>query len=76
MEKLKQYKYIILIILVILGFTFYWYEYRSTKIKERCFADAYLDATSRLDLSAFGVESRQGLINNYYSNCLMKFGLK
>lgn len=36
MEKLKQYKYIILITLVILGFAFYWFQLRPMIIKKNC----------------------------------------
>ncbi len=36
MQKLKEYKYIILIALVILGFVFYWYEIRVSKIYSSC----------------------------------------
>lgn len=36
MEKLKQYKYIILILLVILGLAFYWYSYRPYHITKLC----------------------------------------
>ena len=37
MEKLKEYKYIIIIALLLSGFIFYWYEYRPTKIRTKCF---------------------------------------
>lgn len=48
MGKLKEYKYIILILLIILGFAFYWYEWRPTNIRKDCFNrsqifDAYAD---------------------------------
>ena len=36
MEKLRQYKYIILITLLALGFAFYWYEYRPAKARMEC----------------------------------------
>ena len=72
MAKLKEYKYIILIGLVILGFSFYWYEWRPTKIKERCSADARFD-TRVLSLND---EEYQKFINTYYEDCLMRFGLK
>lgn len=36
MNKLKQYKYIILILLIVLGFIFYWYEIRPAKIRHNC----------------------------------------
>ena len=76
MENLKHYKYIILMILIILGFSFYWYSYRPTKIKEGCSADVHSKQTNKLDLSAFGEKSRQEKINIDYNDCLMRFGLK
>lgn len=72
MEKIKEYKYIILMGLVVLGFAFYWYEYRPTKIKERCSAEARFD--TRVD-SLIGDEYQKFIIN-YYNDCLMRFGLK
>ncbi len=72
----KIYIIIALIFFLMIGFAFYWYEYRPTKIKERCSADAHFDAANRLDLSAFREKSRQEFINNYYNDCLMRFGLK
>jgi len=36
MEKLKAYKYIILITLIVLGFAFYWYEFRPYMVKKNC----------------------------------------
>jgi len=67
MEKLKEYRYIVLIALIILGFAFYWYEYRPTKIKERCSSDAHFNPRNI---------GQQALINNEYEDCLMRFGLK
>lgn len=73
MNKLKEYKYIILIVIIILGFVFYWYEYKPVKIKERCSADAHLDSRAILENND---TKRQEFINNYYNDCLMRFGLK
>jgi len=36
MEKLKQYKYIILIVLIVLGLDFYWHQVRPTWIMHEC----------------------------------------
>ena len=36
MEKIKQYKYIILIAVIILGFIFYWFQIRPTQIVKNC----------------------------------------
>lgn len=73
MEKLKQYKYIIAIVLVILGFAFYWYEYRPTQIKERCSTEARMGLRI---LAENDDNVRQGTINRNYNDCLMRFGLK
>lgn len=43
MEKIKEYKYIILIILVILGFIFYWFQLRPLQIRKGCIKN-YPDA--------------------------------
>jgi len=74
MEKIKQYKYIILIILVILGFAFYWFQLRPTQIRSKCWdtvekikngeikSDNYLDKFFPTD--------------NLYTNCLKEKGLE
>ncbi len=67
MEKLKEYKYIILIGLIILGFAFYWYELRPTQIRKKCFSESLLKPITG------GVKKLQ---SDYYDDCLMMFGLK
>jgi len=69
----KQYIGIIILAVIILGFLFYWYEYRPTKIKERCSAEAHFDISAVLEPD---YNKRQEFINNYYNDCLMRFGLK
>ena len=61
------------VIFVILAFAFYWFEYKPTKIKERCSAEARFDirATSENDDG-----KRQTFINSYYADCLMRFGVE
>ena len=61
------------VIALIVGGYFYWYEYKPTKIKERCSAEARLDSRA---ISQPNDEVRQGFINDYYNDCLMRFGLK
>jgi len=73
MEKIKQYKYIILIVFAFLSFVFYWYEWRPLKIKEKCSAEARFDKRATLEPDD---NKRQEFINNYYADCLMRFGLK
>lgn len=36
MEKLREYKWIIIIVLIILGFAFYWFQLRPTYIRKEC----------------------------------------
>ena len=69
----KQHYTIAILILLILGGIFYWYEYRPTKIKQQCSAEA------RFDQKAINEPNdirRQEFINMYYDDCLMRFGLK
>ena len=42
MEKIKQYKYIILITLAILEFAFFWFQVRPLTIKKSCSWFAYV----------------------------------
>lgn len=69
----KAYIGLTLIILFIIGFAFYWFEYRPTKIKEQCSADARFDQRA---LNEINDAKRQEFINMYYDDCLMRFGLK
>jgi len=36
MEKVKQYKFLILLGILILGFIFYWFEWRPAQIRKEC----------------------------------------
>jgi len=69
----KIYAIIILLVLFMIGFAFYWFEYRPSKIKQQCSAEARFDR--RAD-SEFNDIKRQEFINMYYDDCLMRFGLK
>lgn len=69
----KNYTTIALIAFFIIGGAFYRYEYRPSKIKQRCSAEA------RFDQRAIGEGNdikRQEFIDTYYNDCLMRFGLK
>jgi len=69
----KNYTIIAIITLCLVGVAFYWYEYRPSKIKQQCSAEA------RFDQRAIGESNdvkRQEFINMYYDDCLMRFGLK
>lgn len=69
MDKIKEYKYIILIILLILGFAFYWFELRPTQIRKECF-----ESTRGNPLLEY--EGKEELQKSYYLDCLMGKGLK
>jgi hypothetical protein len=72
-EKIKIILPLSIILLVILGFAFYWYSWRPTKIKQRCSAEARFDRRATLEPDDI---KRQEFINTYYEDCLMRFGLK
>lgn len=65
-------------ILLILGFAgstvFYWNEWRPSKIRERCYAEAEFDKRSwQFNLND---EARNKFIDGYYWGCLKRFGLE
>jgi hypothetical protein len=41
MEKLKQYKYIIILVLVILGLAFYWFQLRPALTRKECASNPF-----------------------------------
>lgn len=58
----KQFIVLTILVVLILGFTFYWFEYRQTMIRKRCY-----------DISLIGmIQNRE--IN--YKNCLKDNGLE
>jgi hypothetical protein len=61
----------VLIFVIISGF--YWFKWKPNQIKQKCFAEAEFDRRAILE---FDDTKRQELINTYYQDCLMKFGLK
>jgi len=61
------------ILILISGFSFYWYEYRPKKIKETCSAEAHLDKRAVFEPDDL---KRQDFIYSYYNDCLTRFGLK
>ena len=76
MEKIKEYKGILIIVLVVILGAFYWYEYRPTMIIKKCY-----------DISNDGSSSLENLANKYipginqttkdtmFRNCLKKNGI-
>ena len=71
MEKIKQYKFIILVVLIVLGFTFYWYEWRPSTISKQCNAIA-VEKTKK----SIGASSAEITYNMIYKSCLREKGLQ
>ena len=59
--------------LLLISFAFYWFEYRPAKIKGACSAEAHMGLRI---LAEDNDNKRQEMINDYYNDCLMRFGLK
>lgn len=75
MDKIKKYKGLIIIALI-MGLAFYWYEWRPTTIKEGCAQYADRVAGNRI----FGednipMEEIYKTYDNTYENCLKSRGL-
>lgn len=79
MEKIKQYKYIILIALIILGISFYWFQIRPSQIKKECSSQVEkMRKTGKDGNGIFNVKLLTGereSVNGAYSDCLRKNGI-
>ena len=79
MENLKQYKYIILIALIILGVSFYWFQYRPSQIRKGCSIQVEKMRKSGKDsVGRHSVQISVGdreAINGAYNDCIRKSGL-
>lgn len=69
MEKIKQYKYIIILTIIILCGAFYWYSYRPEQIRKKCFNETRGNTL----ILRNGMEELQ---DSYYKDCIMSYGLK
>jgi hypothetical protein len=69
----KQYIGLIVLLLLAGASAFYWYSLRPAKIKERCYAKAEFDPRAVSEPSDL---LRRAFINNYYDDCLKRFGIK
>ena len=82
MDKLKEYKHIIIIVLVILGVAFYYYELRPTQIRKECWARIEKIKNEKTTSNYFMSQEfliKQGMqkeIDTFYSNCLKEKGLE
>ena len=71
-EKIEKHKYIILIILV-LATTFYWYELRPVQIRKECAIKSCLSSNSN-GFSCYGKST--SFKEQQYSSCLRENGLE
>lgn len=68
-----QHKYIILVLLAILGLAFYWYEWRPTQIKKDCYniaREKAIEKGAREDKKFYKDD-----YDTYYKWCLEQKGL-
>lgn len=68
MHKFKEYKYTVLITLIILGIAFYWFQLRPAQVRKDCVAN-YPSAFKNSD-SRYVLEVKAG-----YEKCLREHGL-
>ena len=66
----KQYIGIIILAVMILGFLFYWYEFRPYQVKKNCFKE-----TTEWVKDQETLEEYSKAYDFYYKNCLRKRGL-
>lgn len=80
MEKLKQYKYVILIGMAILGLAFYWFEWRPMQIRKEC-ANWAIETINKNNAGRGYVPVAERADRNhkdfdgYYERCLKEKGL-
>lgn len=71
-----------MIALIVLGFAFYWFQFRPAQIKEACWGKIEKIKSGEIKSDKFDSEEfriRNGIqetINNFYINCLREKGLK
>lgn len=70
---MKNYIFFILAVPIILGFAFYWYSYKPSKIRGQCLAEAEFSPSVP---NNFDDKARFEFIDIYYKNCLHRFGLE
>lgn len=73
MEKIKEYKGIIILILIVSYFVFDWYSFKPRKIREQCFAEGEFNQSN---MSIINDKERASAIDDYYRACLHRFGLE
>ncbi len=67
MEQLKQYKYLILVMLIILGFSFYWFLYYPYHVTKLCIESAVNKTNTQW--------GDQTDVRYYFWKCQKQYGL-
>lgn len=75
MEKFKQYKYIILILIVILGFAFYWFQLRPSEIRKYCSNWAAQYNGTLIGDGVISIDQSGSRYTTDYQSCLNEKGL-
>ena len=65
-----------LVMLAILGFVFYWFQWRPRKIRIECNDSAFKSSMESLDVSSYTQSGRMDLKNKFYIDCLRYSGLE
>lgn len=61
--------------LIILTFSFYWFEYRTVRIKKECSTQALYQGKGRHLFDTLKENYSQNVYDNYYYRCLRERGL-
>ncbi len=84
MEKIKEFKYVIILILAILVCIFYWFQLRPSNIRKECkkyVSESRLDLTSDIEKEELGNDmikinkAEQEKADFWYKDCLNSKGL-
>ena len=75
-EKIKEIFPILIVILIVLGLAFYWYEWRPTQIRSECAIRAQGDEGNQFNMKEFlAKQGVQNAIDELYMNCLREKGI-
>lgn len=72
MEKIKEYKGIIIIVLIIISGAFYWYSYRPYQARKECNGETFLRNNNGSINSSDWLDMQEKL----YQDCLRYKGLE
>lgn len=78
MNKLKEFKYIIIVTLLVIGGAFYWFQYRPSQIKKECSSSSSekMNQTHREFHTTTSIEEVKKIVYELeYGKCLNERGL-